>query len=97
VNFSESPSYHTGSSEPPNDPISPPMGGNIDTTDRRLRRQIANCNERRRMQSINAGFQSLKLLLPRRDGEKLSKVSLFVLIIACLIKFVTEEKMIKCC
>lgn len=53
------------------------MGGNIDTADRRLRRQIANCNERRRMQSINAGFQSLKLLLPRRDGEKLSKVIFF--------------------
>lgn len=53
------------------------MGGNVDLTDRRLRRQIANCNERRRMQSINAGFQSLKLLLPRRDGEKLSKVSSF--------------------
>lgn len=27
------------------------------------------------MQSINAGFQSLKTLLPHTDGEKLSKVS----------------------
>lgn len=26
------------------------------------------------MQSINAGFQSLKTLLPQMDGEKLSKV-----------------------
>lgn len=27
------------------------------------------------MQSINAGFQSLKTLIPHSDGEKLSKVS----------------------
>lgn len=44
--------------------------------DRRLRRQIANCNERRRMQSINAGFQSLRALLPRKEGEKLSKAAI---------------------
>uniref|UniRef100_A0A4W3GEZ8 BHLH domain-containing protein n=1 Tax=Callorhinchus milii TaxID=7868 RepID=A0A4W3GEZ8_CALMI len=44
--------------------------------DRRIRREIANSNERRRMQSINAGFQSLKALLPHADGEKLSKVPL---------------------
>ncbi|KAH7731725.1 Protein HLH-11 c [Aphelenchoides avenae] len=44
--------------------------------DRRLRRQIANCNERRRMQSINAGFQALRHLLPRKDGEKLSKAAI---------------------
>lgn len=42
--------------------------------ERRIRREIANSNERRRMQSINAGFQSLKTLLPQADGEKLSKV-----------------------
>ncbi|VDK82987.1 unnamed protein product [Litomosoides sigmodontis] len=88
----ESPSYHTGSSEPPNDPISPPMGGNIDTTDRRLRRQIANCNERRRMQSINAGFQSLKLLLPRKDGEKLSKAAILQHTVE-LIQTLRAEKM----
>lgn len=40
-----------------------------------MRRQIANSNERRRMQSINAGFQSLRQLLPHHEGEKLSKVS----------------------
>uniref|UniRef100_A0A3Q3XHM3 BHLH domain-containing protein n=1 Tax=Mola mola TaxID=94237 RepID=A0A3Q3XHM3_MOLML len=39
--------------------------------ERRIRREIANSNERRRMQSINAGFQSLKTLLPHTDGEKL--------------------------
>ena len=42
--------------------------------ERRLRREIANSNERRRMQSINAGFQSLRTLLPHHEGEKLSKV-----------------------
>lgn len=44
-------------------------------TEKRMRREIANSNERRRMQSINAGFQSLRSLLPRHEGEKLSKVS----------------------
>jgi hypothetical protein len=44
--------------------------------DRRLRRQIANCNERRRMQSINAGFQALRQFLPQRCGEKLSKAAI---------------------
>lgn len=43
--------------------------------EKRIRREIANSNERRRMESINAGFQTLKTLLPRRDGEKISKVS----------------------
>lgn len=43
--------------------------------ERRIRREIANSNERRRMQSINAGFQSLKTLIPHSDGEKLSKVT----------------------
>jgi transcription factor AP-4 len=42
--------------------------------DKRVRRAIANSNERRRMQSINTGFQSLKILIPHSCGEKLSKV-----------------------
>lgn len=42
--------------------------------EKRIRREIANSNERRRMQSINNGFQSLRLLLPHHEGEKLSKV-----------------------
>lgn len=46
-----------------------------DHDEKRMRRQIANSNERRRMQSINAGFQSLRQLLPHHEGEKLSKVS----------------------
>lgn len=44
--------------------------------DKRVKREIANSNERRRMQSINAGFQKLKRLLPVNDGEKLSKASI---------------------
>ncbi|KAL2101707.1 hypothetical protein ACEWY4_003468 [Coilia grayii] len=44
--------------------------------ERRVRREIANSNERRRMQSINAGFQSLKTLIPHSDGEKLSKAAI---------------------
>lgn len=44
--------------------------------EKKMRREIANSNERRRMQSINAGFQSLRSLLPHHEGEKLSKVSL---------------------
>ncbi|CAL2036845.1 unnamed protein product [Caenorhabditis brenneri] len=42
----------------------------------KMRRQIANCNERRRMQSINAGFMALRALLPRKEGEKLSKAAI---------------------
>ncbi|XP_070552589.1 transcription factor AP-4-like [Ptychodera flava] len=44
--------------------------------ERKIRREIANSNERRRMQSINSGFQSLKTLLPHSDGEKLSKAAI---------------------
>uniref|UniRef100_A0A336LT67 CSON000551 protein n=1 Tax=Culicoides sonorensis TaxID=179676 RepID=A0A336LT67_CULSO len=48
----------------------------MDHDEKRMRRQIANSNERRRMQSINAGFQSLRNLLPHHEGEKLSKASI---------------------
>ncbi|XP_018015276.1 uncharacterized protein LOC108672162 isoform X2 [Hyalella azteca] len=44
--------------------------------EKRIRREIANSNERRRMKSINAGFASLKELLPNTDGEKLSKAAI---------------------
>lgn len=41
-----------------------------------MRREIANSNERRRMQSINNGFTILRKKLPNQHGEeKLSKVS----------------------
>lgn len=46
--------------------------------EKRLRREIANSNERRRMQSINAGFTSLKMQIPHQDNEKLSKVVYYV-------------------
>jgi len=48
--------------------------------EKRVRREIANSNERRRMQSINTGFQSLKILIPHSCGEKLSKVCYFYII-----------------
>jgi transcription factor AP-4 len=41
--------------------------------DQTMRREIANSNERRRMQSINTGFQQLKSLLPLCDDDKISK------------------------
>ena len=37
------------------------------TSEKRIRREIANSNERRRMQSINAGFSSLRTLLPHHE------------------------------
>jgi hypothetical protein len=51
-----------------------PVSPNNMEQDRKIRREIANSNERRRMQSINAGFNSLRTMLPKNDGEKLSKV-----------------------
>nr|XP_023014038.1 transcription factor AP-4 isoform X1 [Leptinotarsa decemlineata] len=44
--------------------------------EKRMRREIANSNERRRMQSINNGFQALRILLPHHEGEKLSKAAI---------------------
>ncbi|KAI1301318.1 Transcription factor AP-4 [Halotydeus destructor] len=44
--------------------------------EKRIRREIANSNERRRMQSINTGFNSLRTMLPKHDGEKLSKAAI---------------------
>lgn len=50
--------------------------GKVEET-KQVRRQIANKNERRRMESINAGFQALRDLLPQCiDGERVSKVTL---------------------
>ena len=58
--------------------------------ERKIRREIANSNERRRMQSINAGFQSLRTLLPQHEGEKLSKVNLFLHSKHVILKTVTK-------
>ena len=59
--------------------------------EKRVRREIANSNERRRMQSINTGFQSLKILIPHSCGEKLSKVC-YVYIIKRFFKKRLEER-----
>lgn len=40
------------------------------------KRRIANCNERRRMKNINAGFESLRDCLKLSVDNKYSKVSL---------------------
>jgi hypothetical protein len=45
------------------------------TTEKKTRREIANSNERRRMQSINTGFMRLKALVPSISKEKVSKVN----------------------
>ncbi|XP_023299359.2 uncharacterized protein LOC111681703 [Lucilia cuprina] len=57
-------------------PPPPPINKTTLENEKRMRREIANSNERRRMQSINAGFQNLRLLLPRHEGEKLSKAAI---------------------
>jgi len=52
-------------------------GANEPPQEKRIRREIANSNERRRMQSINSGFASLRTLLPHHEGgEKLSKAAI---------------------
>ena len=49
--------------------------GDKNALDKKTRREIANSNERRRMQSINTGFLRLKALVPSISKEKVSKVS----------------------
>lgn len=46
------------------------------TVDKKTRREIANSNERRRMQSINTGFMRLKALVPTISKEKVSKATI---------------------
>ncbi|KZC13890.1 Transcription factor AP-4 [Dufourea novaeangliae] len=65
--------------------------------EKRMRREIANSNERRRMQSINAGFQSLRTLLPHHEGEKLSKSGVkFAKICSCANKEIGREDKTMC-
>ena len=40
-----------------------------------MRREVANSNERRRMQNINSGFDDLKAIVCAEDDGKISKVS----------------------
>ena len=44
--------------------------------DKKMRREIANCNERKRMENINTGFRTLKVLLPQSQNEKTSKAAI---------------------
>ncbi|GFN82546.1 transcription factor ap-4-like [Plakobranchus ocellatus] len=55
---------------------SQPESPKLQESDKRHRREIANSNERRRMQCINAGFSSLRALIPQLEGEKLSKAAI---------------------
>lgn len=63
----------------------------LNEDDKRKRRAIANSNERRRMQSINAGFQNLKSLIPHSNGEKLSKACILQRS-ADYMQFLSKEK-----
>lgn len=49
--------------------------GHLDS-EHKKRRAIANSNERKRMQSINAGFNSLRNLVCPKSGNKLSKAAI---------------------
>lgn len=51
-----------------------------ETTDpnHQLQSELAASIEKRRLQSVNAGFQSLLSILPQQEGEKMSKVSYFL-------------------
>ena len=44
--------------------------------ERNVRREVANSNERRRMQNINNGFEDLRALVCNEDDGRISKVSL---------------------
>ncbi|XP_017465948.1 PREDICTED: helix-loop-helix protein 11 [Rhagoletis zephyria] len=65
-----------GGSTTPNGSATNSGNKNLLESEKRMRREIANSNERRRMQSINAGFQNLRSLLPRHEGDKLSKAAI---------------------
>lgn len=57
----------------------PPLDMSLvkEVEEKRAKREVANMNERRRMQNINSGFHSLRALLPQKhDGEKLSKAAI---------------------
>jgi len=59
--------FNTSNSETSEPPLS---------DEKKSRREIANCNERRRMQSINDGFVRLKSLVPCIAKEKVSKATI---------------------
>jgi hypothetical protein len=63
--------------------------------DRRLRREIEHSNERRHMQSINAGFQTLRKLLPHHEGEQLSKAVILQQIAEHISRLKQEESLLR--
>lgn len=74
---------------------SPNLSGTDVECDRRIRRQIANCNERKRMQSINTGFQTLRQLLPKKDGDKLSKAAILQHTAEFIQRLVEEKRILE--
>ncbi|XP_055342309.1 uncharacterized protein LOC129590895 isoform X2 [Paramacrobiotus metropolitanus] len=63
--------------------------------DKRMRREIANSNERRRMQCINNGFVSLQNILPKnymKRGEKMSKAAILQSTVDYITKLVTDNQ-----
>ena len=77
-NMSESASNFPGSPNCLSSPHSSkfPLMKERKAMDKKLRREIANCNERKRMENINSGFRSLKVLLPQSQNEKTSKAAI---------------------
>ena len=63
--------------------------------DRRLRREIEFSKERKHMHSINAGFQSLRRLLPHHEGEQLSKVVILEQIAKHISQLQQEEALLR--
>ena len=53
-------------------------GISFTSLERKMRREVANSNERRRMQNINSGFEDLKAIVCSEDDGKISKVSLIL-------------------
>ena len=55
--------------------------------EKKVKREVANSNERRRMQNINNGFQDLKAIVCGDDDGKISKVSYSCMSLILLIIF----------
>merc|ERR1719284_926106 len=63
--------------------------------EKKTRREIANSNERRRMQSINTGFMRLKSLVPSISKEKVSKATILQQTAEHIEKLEREKKQLK--
>lgn len=69
--------------------------GDKNTLDKKSRREIANSNERRRMQSINTGFLRLKALVPSISKEKVSKATILQQTAEYIEKLEREKKQMR--